>query len=130
MISPARETSWKCRGRTSLFSDNWQDKSPNRRISSKSWVGATWFFPKGKVEIAQAELDTMKANASAQLRRSPSKGAAAVASILQDVEEMHPERKALIAEATEATKQVPQGLPYRNHFLRQVGSETMFEILL
>ena len=69
----------------------------------------------------------MKANASEQLRRSPAKGAAAVASILQDIETMHPTCKAMIAEASEAAKQVPQGLPYRNHLLRQVGSETMFE---
>ena len=125
IVSSARETVWKCRGRASTFKDGWHDKSPNRRISSKSWVGATWFFPKSKVDIAQAELDTMKANASEQLRRSP--GAAAVASILQDIETMHPTCKAMIAEASEAAKQVPQGLPYRNHLLRQVGSETMFE---
>ena len=37
----------------------------------------------------------MKANVSEQLRRSPAKGAVAVASILQDVEETHPECKAV-----------------------------------
>ena len=45
IVSSARETVWKCKGRASTFKDDWHDKSPNRRISSKSWVGATWFFP-------------------------------------------------------------------------------------
>ena len=35
-LSSARETEWKCRGKLSSFSDDWQDKSPNRRISSKT----------------------------------------------------------------------------------------------
>ncbi|CAE7545185.1 RE1 [Symbiodinium sp. CCMP2592] len=100
--------------------------SPAKVTEAVKYLG--WLPEPGKVEIAQAVLDTMKANASEQLRRSPAKGAAAVASILQDIESMHPDCKAMTAEANEAAKQVPQGLPYRNHLLRQVGSETMFEI--
>ncbi|CAE7029195.1 GIP [Symbiodinium natans] len=90
LLSSARETEWKCRGKLSTFSDDWQDKSPNRRISSKSWVGATWFFPKKEIDPNQAKLDTMKANAEEQLKRSPLKGAQAVAAILHDLEALDP----------------------------------------
>ena len=44
-VTSERWTEWKCRGKTSFYKDDWQ-VSPHQRISSKSWVGSTWFFPK------------------------------------------------------------------------------------
>ena len=126
-LVPARETQWKCKGRVSNFSDSWHDKSPNRRISSKSWVGETWFFPKGEIDIAQAELDTLKANAAEQLKRSPVKGGAAVASILQSLETECPEAKAMVAETSKVVKKESEGTSARNHKLRLPGQEVMFE---
>ena len=48
-ITSERLTEWKCKGVTSVHRDNWQ-KNPYQRISSKSWIGSTWFFPKKHVE--------------------------------------------------------------------------------
>ncbi len=33
-----RKTMWKCKGKTSWFDDNWQEGSPTRRISARSWL--------------------------------------------------------------------------------------------
>ena len=39
-VRPGRKTLWQCRGENSWLEGNWQEGSPARRISSKSWVGA------------------------------------------------------------------------------------------
>ena len=44
-VSHERLTEWKCRGKISVHKDDW-NKCPYQRISSKSWVGSTWFFPR------------------------------------------------------------------------------------
>ena len=36
-------------GKTSKYSDDWQS-NPYQRISSKSWVGKTWFYPKAEID--------------------------------------------------------------------------------
>ena len=51
-----RKTLWKCRGKTSWFEDNWQEGSPTRRISSKSWVGETYFYPKFRQQVEHAHI--------------------------------------------------------------------------
>ena len=48
-ISSKRVTEWKCRGKTSKYSDDWQS-NPYQRISSKSWVGKTWFYPNAEID--------------------------------------------------------------------------------
>ena len=58
-VTTERQTVWTCRNKTSLFADDWQSMSPNRRICSRSWVGCTYFFPKEKPENVKARIMTM-----------------------------------------------------------------------
>ena len=86
-VTASRETTWKCRGKTSTFKDNWQEGNPGRRISSKSWVGSTTYFPKDAPTVEQGILLAKIANAAEQAKRQPvaPKGVEALASIIQDV---------------------------------------------
>lgn len=52
-----RVTEWRCRGRVSTHRDNCQE-NPYQRISSKSSVGKTWFFPKEQVSEERIKLST------------------------------------------------------------------------
>ena len=128
-ISSARETSWKCRGKTSAYTDDWQDGSANRKISSKSWVGCTWFFPKVNIDVDQAYLAVMKSNAAENLKRSPVKGAEAVAAILNDLESSlkGEEVPALIAQASEAFKQEKAASSACPRKQKSKGEPTLFE---
>ena len=54
-IGPQRVTEWKCKGVVSVYKDNWQ-VHPHQRISSKSWIWATWFFPNKKVDYDHAKV--------------------------------------------------------------------------
>ena len=60
-ISSERVTEWKCKGVVSVYRDNWQ-LHPHQRISSKSWVGATWFFPTKAVDLNYARIKACQAN--------------------------------------------------------------------
>ncbi len=60
-VTSERWTEWKCRGKTSFYKDDWQ-VSPHQRISSKSWVGSTWFFPKEPIEKESASISACQAN--------------------------------------------------------------------
>ena len=60
-IGPQRVTEWKCKGVVSVYKDNWQ-VHPHQRISSKSWIGATWFFPNKKVDYDHAKVQACQAN--------------------------------------------------------------------
>ena len=62
-VEPERITEWRCKGKVSVHRDNWQE-TPYQRISSKSWFGKTWFFPKGRVSPDQAQLCAAAANPS------------------------------------------------------------------
>ena len=67
-ITSHRSTEWKCRGRWSTYDeDDWRRGSPNRRISSRSWTGVIWFFPKEPVDIKIAKVSAMKANLLTEL---------------------------------------------------------------
>ena len=61
-VSSKRETIWSCRGKTSTFGDDWQEMSPNRRISSKSWTGVTYFYPLEKPTNVKARIIAMTCN--------------------------------------------------------------------
>ena len=54
-IGPQRVTEWKFKGVVSVYKDNWQ-VHPHQRISSKSWIGTTWFFPNKKVDYDHAKV--------------------------------------------------------------------------
>lgn len=43
-VDSRRVTEWKCKGVVSVYKDKWQ-VHPRQRISSKSWIGVTWFCP-------------------------------------------------------------------------------------
>ena len=60
-IGSQRVTEWKCKGIVSIYKDNWQ-VHPHQRISSKSWTGATWFFPIVAVDKDQANIHVCQAN--------------------------------------------------------------------
>ena len=60
-VTSERWTEWKCRGKTSFYKDDWQ-VSPHQRISSKSWVGSTWFFPKEPIKKESANVSACQAN--------------------------------------------------------------------
>ena len=77
-------TEWKCKGRWSTYEDDWQHGSPNRRVSSRSWTGVTWFFPKEPVETKIAKVSAMQVlTESDALKR----GDNAVVSITTDLQE-------------------------------------------
>ena len=85
------------------------------------------FSPKVRSTLQKRLFDTFKANASEQLKRSPVKGASAVASILQALEAECPETKAAVAQTAQAFKNEPDKTVKSNHTLRQYGSEALFE---
>ena len=60
-VSENRETQWKCRGKVSVYEDNWQ--------KSKSWTGMTWFTPKHLLKPEEAELRAAISNAADQQKR-------------------------------------------------------------
>ena len=64
--------------KTSVFGDDWQEMSPNRRISSKSWVGCTYFYPVEYPANAKARIMAM----TLTVDREPPRGLDAVTSIL------------------------------------------------
>ena len=61
-VLSARKTLWKRRGKTSWFEDNWQEGSPTRRISSKSWVAETYSYPKFRQQVEHARIMAAQAN--------------------------------------------------------------------
>ena len=75
---------WKCRGKTLSFEDNWQEGSPTRRISSKSWVGETNFYPKIRQQVEHARIEAVQANVKEHCCNEPLGGIVAVAAILND----------------------------------------------
>ena len=64
-VSSKRVTEWKCKGKVSYHTDDWQS-NPYQRISSKSWVGKTWFYPKNDVDAKRATIQAAVANARQQ----------------------------------------------------------------
>ena len=77
-VHSKRETLWTQRGKTSTYGDDWQAMSPNRRISSRSWLGATFFFPKEYPKDVKARIIHMTCNSV----KEPNQGLDAVVSIL------------------------------------------------
>jgi len=82
-ITHERLTEWVCRRRTSMYRDNWQS-NPNQRISSKSWVGKTWFFPIDPVYAKRAAVQAAVFNA--KINRDLLKGDAAVECLLEGLD--------------------------------------------
>ena len=82
-ITHERLTEWVCRRRTSMYRDNWQS-NPNQRISSKSWVGKTWFFPIDPVDAKRAAVQAAVFNA--KINRDLLKGDAAVECLLEGLD--------------------------------------------
>ena len=79
-----RVTEWKCRNKVSLHKDDWQ-KTPYQRISSKSWVGSTWFYPRKPIDEDKAKLFAMQANiANGSEARLPKKCDAMFATMIAE----------------------------------------------
>ena len=127
-VSEGRETQWKCRGKVSVYEDNWQQGSPNRRISSKSWTGVTWFFPKQPLRPEEAKLRAAISNAADQQKRvkPPPKGIDAVASIVHCMSSVTEDPEAMKALAQKVGDAAPKAPP-RKSLPKGTGSETMFE---
>jgi len=79
-ISSKRVTVWKCRGKTSIYSDDWRSNQ-YQRIWSKSWVGKTWTYPKNEIDPKRATVQPAAANAK-HSRNNLLKGEEAAFSIL------------------------------------------------
>ena len=127
-VADNRETQWKCRGKVSVYDDSWQKGSPNRRISSKSWTGATWFFPKQPLNPDEAELKASISNAADQQKRfkPPPKGIDAVASIVHSMSSVvsNPEALKTLSQGVSNAK---QQAPPKRSLSKGSGSGTMFE---
>lgn len=84
-----RVTEWNCRNRKSTHKDNWQ-KTPYQRISQKSWVGCTWFYPKKPVDSEKAQLYAMQSNvANHPTLNKPRKFEAMFAALIAEAEDKH-----------------------------------------
>ena len=84
-----RVTEWNCRNRKSTHKDNWQ-KTPYQRISQKSWVGCTWFYPKKPVDSEKAQLYAMQSNvANHPTLNEPRKFEAMFAALIAEAEDKH-----------------------------------------
>ena len=114
-----RKTLWKCRGKTSWFEDNWQEGSPTRRISSKSWVGETYFYPKFRQQVEHARIMAVQANVKEHCCNEPLQGIDAVAAILND--------EGPSPSALEAAKRQETVKPPRERRLRGNKAPMMFE---
>ena len=110
-VTSKRETTWKCRGKTSVFGDDWQEMSPNRRISSKSWVGCTYFFPVECPVNVKARIMAM----TLTVDREPPRGLDAVSSILG----LNP--------VPDSVQKEPAVKPPRERKLRSGRKSAMFE---
>jgi hypothetical protein len=67
-------------GKISMYSDDWQCNQ-YQRISSKSWVGKTWFYPKAEIDPKRTTVQAAVANAKND-RNELLKGEAAAFSML------------------------------------------------
>ena len=114
-----RKTLWKCRGKTSWFEDNWQEGPPTRRISSKSWVGETYFYPKFRQQVEHARVMAVQANVKEHCCNEPLGGIDAVAAILND--------EGPSPSAFEAAKRQETVEPPRERRLRGNKAPMMFE---
>ena len=102
-----RITEWHCRNRKSTYKDNWQ-KTPYQRISQKSWIGCTWFYPRKPVDPDKAQLYAMQSNVTSHptLNR-PRKFEAMFAALIADAEDKHEAAEFL----TRVTRNVNQVKP-------------------
>ena len=82
-ITHERLTEWVCRRRTSVYKDNWQS-NPNQRISSRSWVGKTWFFPTEPIDAKRATIQAAVLNT--KVNRGLLKGEAVVENLLEGLD--------------------------------------------
>ena len=99
-MTSERWTEWKCRGKTSFYKDDWQ-VSPHQRISSKSWVGSTWFFPKESIKKESASVSACQANLKLAQDNSkfyPKRCDEFIANLISDFPE--DEIKSLVSNAT------------------------------
>eukprot|EP00438_Fugacium_kawagutii_P008853 Skav208553 [mRNA] locus=scaffold1216:632395:633273:+ [translate_table: standard] len=82
-ILATRVTEWKCKNRASTRTDDWQVSS-YQRISSRSWVGKIWFFPKEQLGPKRVSVHAAVCNAEA--KPDLLKGESAVEFTLQDLD--------------------------------------------
>ena len=121
-IGLQRVTEWKCKGVVSVYKDNWQ-VHPHQRISSKSWVGATWFFPNKKVDYDHAKVQACQANiarSDGTSKRFAKRSEHFLASASLD----HPSFAAQIQQAAKGVEQVK---PSKARKARGSNSKVMFE---
>ena len=104
-VSHERLTEWKCRGKISVHKDDW-NKCPYQRISSKSWVGSTWFFPRDPfINESQAKLFAATANLlEGEHNAKPGSFECLCASMLAE----SPDPTKLAEEILKATEGVPE----------------------
>ena len=93
--------------------------SPTRRISSKSLVGETYFYPKFRQQVEHARNMAVQANVKEHCCNEPLGGIDAVTAVLND-EESSPS-------AFEAAKRQETGPPPRERRLRGNRAPVMFE---
>eukprot|EP00435_Cladocopium_sp_Y103_P060485 s1600_g22.t1 len=118
-----RVTEWKCRHRVSVHKDDWQ-KTPYQRISSKSWVGSTWFYPKKPIDEEKAVLFAMQANLSHEVRRrNPMKCDAMFAKLIAEADDQNVTADHL----TKVTRNVPQVKPSKDVRKHRSSNPTCFE---
>ena len=118
-----RITEWKCRNRVSVHKDDWQ-KTPYQRISSKSWVGSTWFYPKKPIDEEKAVLFAVQANLSHEVRRrNPMKCDAMFAKLIAEANDQNMTADHL----TKVTRNVPQVKPSKDVRKHRSSNPTCFE---
>lgn len=122
-VHTERVTEWKCRNRVSLHKDDWQ-KTPYQRISSKSWIGSTWFYPKKPIDEEKAVLFAMQANLSNDSSvRMPKKCDAMFATLISESQDRH----ATAEHITKVTRNVNKMKPPKEVRKRRSMNPTCFE---
>ena len=122
-VHTERVTEWKCRNRVSLHKDDWQ-KTPYQRISSKSWIGSTWFYTKKPIDEEKAVLFAMQANLSNDSSvRMPKKCDAMFATLISESQDRH----ATAEHITKVTRNVNKMKPPKEVRKRRSMNPTCFE---
>ena len=123
-VTSERWTEWKCRGKTSFYKDDWQ-VSPHQRISSKSWVGSTWFFPKEPIKKESANVSACQANLNSVQDNSkfyPKRCDEFIANLISEFPE--DDIKSLVSNATLGVYEVK---PPKERRIRKDADRCMFE---
>lgn len=106
----------------SVHEDNWQ-AHPRQRISSKSWTGCTWFFPKKLIGPEKGKMYANQANVSKaehSSRTIEKRSDYFIASLSNEFPESSPELRNFAAG-------IPEIKPPKERKIRGDKGHTMFE---